>query len=90
MASSAKSSLWVAIVLLLLGGLTGSAVGQLIGLLSPWPAVHKLLVMGPRVGLTPPGRINLEFLTLTLGFSLRLNLLTALGMFSGLLLARKI
>lgn len=89
-ASSTRSGLWPALLLLLLGGLTGSAVSEAIRLLVPWPVIHKLLVTGPRIGISPPGRIDLGFLTVTFGFSLRLNLMTALGMFSGLLLSRKI
>ena len=87
--ASTKANFWLLIFCLVLGGLTGSALSQVLKLLAPWEVLHRLLVIGPQIGLDPPVRIDVEFMSLTLGFSMRLNLLMALGMFSGLLLSRK-
>lgn len=68
------------ILLVLLGGaLLGSALGQLVGVLLPQGVVRDFFVRAVTPGLTQPVTIDLLVMTLTLGFTLKLNIVALLG-----------
>lgn len=68
------------ILLVLLGGaLLGSALGQLVGVLLPQGVVRDFFVKAVTPGLTQPMTIDLLVMTLTLGFTLKLNIVALLG-----------
>ncbi|ACA59975.1 DUF4321 domain-containing protein [Candidatus Desulforudis audaxviator] len=72
---------WILIALMVLGGLAGSAVGQI---LSPtFPFLNNIVT----AGLTP-GVLDLRFMTITFGFSLLIGPLTLLGFLLGYLVYR--
>ncbi len=68
------------LVLLVLGGLIGSVLGEVIGALLPGGWLERLLARGVSPGLHPPFTLDLKVLTLTLGFSVKITLATILGM----------
>ncbi len=73
---------WILIALLILGGLAGSAVGQM---LSPtFPFLDNIATAG-----LAPGVLDLRFMTITFGFSLSIGPLTLLGFLLGYLVYRK-
>ncbi|HAG07491.1 MAG: Uncharacterized protein XD69_0083 [Clostridia bacterium 62_21] len=74
---------WVLVILLLLGGLAGSAVGQLFA--PTWRFLGPVLRTG--LGLA---ELDLHFLKLTFGFSVNIGVLTLLGFILGYLLYRRI
>jgi hypothetical protein len=68
------------ILLVLLGGaLLGSALGQLVGVLLPQGVVRDFFVRAVTPGLTQPVTVDLLVLTLTFGFTLKLNIVALLG-----------
>jgi hypothetical protein len=68
------------ILLVLVGGaLLGSALGQLVGVLLPQGVVRDFFVRAVTPGLTQPVTVDLLVLTLTLGFTLKLNIVALLG-----------
>jgi hypothetical protein len=68
------------ILLVLLGGaLVGSALGQLMGVLLPQGVVRDFFIGAVTPGLTQPVTVDLLVLTLTLGFTLKLNIMALLG-----------
>lgn len=68
------------ILLVLLGGaLLGSALGQLVGVLLPQGVVRDFFVRAVTPGLTQPVTVDLLVMTLTLGFTLKLNIVALLG-----------
>ncbi len=68
------------ILLVLLGGaLLGSALGQLVGILLPRGVVQDFFVRAVTPGLTQPVTVDLLVLTLTFGFTLKLNIVALLG-----------
>lgn len=69
-------SLWILVVLLLIGGLAGSAASNALG-----PYVPFLKTVA-RIGLDPVN-LDLHFMALTFGFKMALSILTALGMVIG-------
>lgn len=67
-----NSRLWILVVLLMTGAVVGSIIGEIVG--RNWPNLG-ILAQGFRVGITPPYTLDLNVLTVTLGFSLHLNVL---------------
>ncbi|MEW5761613.1 MAG: DUF4321 domain-containing protein [Bacillota bacterium] len=74
---------WLLVVLILLGGLAGSALGQLLA--PTFPFLGQAL----RAGLEP-STLNLQFFTITFGFSVKVNVLTLLGFILGYVVYRRI
>lgn len=85
MAKSVKSygSVWILVFLILIGGLTGSAVGDTLAPALPWLKSTSL------IGLKP-STLDLRFLHITFGFTFALGPLTALGMILGYVVYRRI
>jgi len=85
MARSIKNtgSIWVLVLLLLIGGLTGGAVGNALSPFLPW------LNSTTQVGLKP-STLDLQFFNLTFGFTFALGPLTALGLILGFIVYRKL
>lgn len=85
MARSLKSNgnVWVLVLLLLVGGLCGSALGNALAPAVPW------LKATSTIGLKP-STLDLQFLNLTFGFTFSLGPLTALGLILGYLIYRKV
>ncbi|MDD3653847.1 MAG: DUF4321 domain-containing protein [Desulfotomaculaceae bacterium] len=77
------SSMWVLILLLLAGGLTGSAVGNALAPALPW------LKATSTIGLKP-FTLDLQFFSMTFGFTFNLSLLTAMGFFLGYIIYKRV
>jgi len=89
--SKGSSSIWFYIVILIVGAVIGSVIGELLGQIGPKEGmVHDILVYGVSPGLTPPTTIDLKFLTLTFGFTLKLTLSSVLGVVIAGLIIRKV
>lgn len=65
---------WILLILLVIGGILGSILGQLMSSFSALSFLNE----GRVVGL-PPATLNLEVLAITLGFTFKVNLLSLLG-----------
>lgn len=76
-------SVWVMILLVLVGGLAGSALGNALSPALPW------LKATSTIGLKP-ATLDLQFFNLTFGFTFALGPMTALGLILGYLLYRKV
>lgn len=74
---------WILALLILIGGLTGSAVGDALAQVLPWLKSTSL------IGLKP-STLDLRFLNITFGFTFALGPLTALGMILGYVVYRRI
>lgn len=66
---------WVLVVIVIAGAMLGSVLGNAVGQFTylSWLGAYV------KFGLAPPVTIDLHVLTLTLGFTLRLNLAIVLG-----------
>lgn len=84
MARNVKSyaNVWVLVLLLLVGGLTGSAIGNALSPALPWLKSNTI------IGLKPT-TIDLDFFNLTFGFTFLLSPLTALGLIAGYFIYRR-
>ncbi|MCG9966991.1 DUF4321 domain-containing protein [Pelotomaculum terephthalicicum JT] len=85
MAKSFKNygNVWVLVLLLLVGGLTGSAIGNALAPVLPW------LGTTTTIGLKQ-FTLDLQFFSLTFGFTFALNPLTALGLILGYFIYRRV
>jgi len=79
------------VVLVIVAGLVvGSLLGELLGSLIPSGLAYDLLSKGPTIGLTPPASVDLRFLALTFGLSLKVNLVGIVGIVIAALTLRKL
>jgi hypothetical protein len=79
------------VLLVVIAGLVvGSLLGELLGSLLPSGVVHDLIAKGPTIGLTPPASLDLRFLALTFGLSLKVNLVGIVGIVIAALTLRKL
>jgi len=63
-----QSNTWVWVIGLLAGAIVGSVIGEALS------GVVPLLAKGFAVGIQPPFNLDLNVVSLTLGFTVRLNL----------------
>ena len=77
------------IVLLVMGALVGALLGELIRLLFPGGILEQLFARGVSPGLSPT-TMDLRVLSITFGFTLRLNLASLLGIGLALFLYRRL
>ncbi|MBO8128582.1 MAG: DUF4321 domain-containing protein [Peptococcaceae bacterium] len=77
------ASIWLLIIFLIIGGLAGSFLGQLLA--PTFPVLDTTNTIGIR-----PGVLDLRFLTITFGFSIAVGPLTVLGFILGYLMYRKV
>ena len=85
-----KNTFRILLVFLILGLLIGSVVGELLALILPDGSVVEMFlthpIIRPQLG---PATIDLVVLSFTLGFALKLNIISVLGViFSAVLLRR--
>ena len=79
------------VLLVIVAGLVvGSLLGEILGGLLPSGLAQDLIAKGPTIGLTPPASLDLRFLALTFGFSLKVNLVGIVGIVIAALTLRKL
>ena len=78
------------IFFILLGGLLGGILGEIFAVLSPEGAMRDIFIQGYYLGVNPPLTLDLELITLSIGFTIRFNLFTMLGIVLGLYLHKQI
>lgn len=78
-----EGNVWVLALLLLIGGLAGSAAGNALAPTLPWLKSTSI------IGLKP-STLDMQFFNLTFGFTFALGPLTALGLILGYLVYRRI
>ncbi|MDD4168816.1 MAG: DUF4321 domain-containing protein [Desulfotomaculaceae bacterium] len=81
--NKANSSIWVLFLLLLVGGLIGSAIGNTLAPALPW------LKTTSTIGLKP-FTLDLQFFSMTFGFTFNLSVFTALGFIIGYLIYKRV
>lgn len=79
------------IFLVVIAGLVvGSLLGEILGSLLPAGRAQDLMSRGPTIGLTPPVTVDLRFLALTFGLSLKVNLVGVAGIVLAALTLRRL
>ncbi|MBN2365418.1 MAG: DUF4321 domain-containing protein [Calditrichaeota bacterium] len=73
-----KKSLGWILVIILLGAFIGSALGEILAYVLPQGVVKEFFLRSAEFGLGP-ATLNLIVLTFTLGFTIKLNVISVLG-----------
>ncbi len=73
----------VLILFILVGGLVGGIMGEILLLLSPAGFLREIFLKTYSIGITPPFVFDLHLMTFTFGFAFRINLLSLLGIILG-------
>lgn len=75
---------WMFIFFILTGGLLGGVLGEILKAFSSEGVIRGLFLTGFNPGINPPFTLDLHLFSITLGFTIRVNLLTLLGMILGI------
>jgi len=76
---AAQRGIGLIILVVLAGLVVGSLLGELLGGLLPAGSARELLTRGPMIGLMPPATVDLRFLAMTFGLSVKINLVAVAG-----------
>ena len=71
------------LLFIFIGGLLGSILGEILQIVSPQGVVQSIFGEALSLGLDPPVTVNLVLFKFTLGFLVKINLLSVLGMLLG-------
>jgi len=72
-----KSSVYI-IFIIIIGALIGTAIGEVIGILVPPGVVQDFFLKSASASIGP-GTLDIILLTITLGFSFKLNVIGVIG-----------
>jgi hypothetical protein len=85
-AATVRKSPWILLIFVLIGGLLGGVLGEILRVMAPQGTIQAVFTTNFTPGISPPLTIDLVLLKLTIGFALKINLLSLLGMFLGIYL----
>ena len=85
-----KKSLWVLLIFVLIGGLLGGVLGEILRVMAPAGRIQEIFATNFTPGISPPLTIDLVLIKLTMGFAIKINLLSFLGMFLGIYLYKNV
>ena len=73
-----KKSVVFIIFIIIIGALIGTAIGEVIGILVPQGVVQDFFLKSASASIGP-GTLDIILLTITLGFSFKLNVMGVIG-----------
>ena len=85
-----KKSGWTLLGFILIGGLLGGMLGEILTVFSPSEQIHTIFARSLSPGINPPLTVDLVLIKVTFGFLFKINLLTILGIFLGIYLYKNI
>ena len=85
-----KKSPWILLIFVLIGGLLGGVLGEILRVMAPHGTIQTVFATNFVLGITEPLSIDLVLLKFTIGFVLKINLLSLLGMFLGIYLYKNV
>jgi hypothetical protein len=75
---------------MLVGGLFGGLLGEVLVAVTPPGVIQNIFTQAYNPGLSPPVTIDLWLLKFTVGFTLKMNLLSLMGIFFGIFVYKQI
>ena len=85
-----RKSPWILFIFLLIGGLLGGILGEILHIMAPQGTIQNIFSTHYSLGITQPLTLDLILVKLTLGFTLKINILSILGMFVGVYLYKHV
>jgi hypothetical protein len=85
-----RKSYGVLLIFVLIGGLLGGVLGEILRIMAPQGTIQAIFATSFTPGISPPFTIDLVLIKLTIGFALKINLLSLIGMFLGIYLYKNI
>ena len=85
-----RKSPWILLTCVIVGGLLGGLLGEILTAVSPPGVIQNIFTQAVHPGLAPPVKIDLWLLTITIGFTLKMNLLTFIGILLGVFVYKQI
>ena len=84
-----KKTPWMLIFFILIGGLLGGVLGEILRVLSPEGLLKEIFLKGYSIGINPPLTLDLHLFTFTLGFTIQMNLFSLIGIIFGIYLYKQ-
>ena len=88
-AVAVRKSYWVLLIFVLIGGLLGGVLGEILRVMAPHGTIQSIFATNFSPGISP-FTIDLVLLKFTLGFEIKINLLSLVGMFLGIYLYKNV
>ena len=85
-----RKSPWILVVCVIVGGIFGGLLGEILLAVFPPGIIQNVFTQAVHPGLTPPVTIDLWLLKVTVGFTLKMNLLTFIGILLGVFVYKQI
>ena len=85
-----RKSPWLLVACVVIGGLFGGLLGETLLAVFPPGVNQNMFTQALHPGLNPPVTIDLWLLKITFGFSLKMNLLTFIGILLGVFVYKQI
>ena len=85
-----RKSPWVLLIFVLIGGLLGGILGEILHVMAPQGTIQSIFSTYFTPGIDPPLTINLVLIKLVFGLSIKINILSILGMFVGIYLYKHV
>jgi len=85
-----RKSPWLLLACVLIGGLFGGLLGEILTAVAPPGIIQNIFAQALHPGLSPPVTIDLWLLKFTIGFTVKMNLLTFIGMIFGVFVYKQI
>ncbi|MBS0165969.1 MAG: DUF4321 domain-containing protein [Nitrospira sp.] len=85
-----RKSPWILIVFVVIGGLLGGILGEILHVMAPQGTIQSIFSTHFMPGIDPPLTVDLVLAKLVLGLSLKINILSVLGMFVGIYLYKHV
>ena len=85
-----RKSPWILLSCVLIGGLFGGLLGEILMAIAPAGVIQNVFSQAVHPGLAPPVTIDLWLLRLTVGFTVKMNLLAFMGIILGVFIYKQI
>ena len=85
-----RKSPWLLLACVLIGGLFGGLLGEILTAVAPPGVIQNIFSQALHPGLSPPVTIDLWLLKFTIGFTIKMNLLTFIGIIFGVFVYKQI
>ena len=86
-----RKSPWILVTCVIIGGLLGGLLGEILTAVFPHSGIiQNVFTQAVHPGLAPPVTLDLWLLKVTVGFTLKMNLLTFIGILLGVFVYKQV